>query len=109
MLNKLLESTLPPTRDQTAVRLEVTYEFHDGLPYFMMTSALVVEAEADILVVRNDEWLFRQAFSHSLRMDEGGQILTAPASQEITFDRNPALVGFFDDTSHDAFLTAVGL
>jgi metal-sulfur cluster biosynthetic enzyme len=94
-----------PARDQTAVRLEVTYEFYDGLPYFMMTSALIVEAEADILVVRNDEWLFRQAFSHSLRMDEGGQILTAPAAQEITFDRNPALVGFFDDTNHDAFVS----
>ena len=92
-----------PARDQTAVRLDVTYEFYDGLPYFVMTSALVVEEEADILVVRNDEWLFRQAFSHSLRMDPGGQILTAPAAEEVSFDRNPALVGFFDDKSNDAF------
>ena len=92
-----------PARDQTAVRLDVTYEFYAGLPYFVMTSALVVEEEADILVVRNDEWLFRQAFSHSLRMDSGGQILTAPAAEEVSFDRNPALVGFFDDKSNDAF------
>ena len=94
-----------PARDQTAVRLEVTYEFYDGLPYFVMTSALVVEEEADVLVVRNDEWLFRQAFSHSLRMDEGGQILTAPAGEEVSFERNPALVGFFDENSHDAFVS----
>jgi metal-sulfur cluster biosynthetic enzyme len=94
-----------PARDQQAVRLEVTYVFYDGLPYFSMRSALTVEQEADILVVRNDEWLFRQAFSHSLHMDEGGNIIATPANQMVSFDRNPAIVGFCDETKQDAFVS----
>lgn len=94
-----------PARAQTAVRLEVTYVFYSGLPYFHMESLLAVEAEADILVVRNDEWLFRQAFSHCLRMDEAGSILTAPAAQNQSFDHNPAAVGFYDETRGDAFVS----
>jgi hypothetical protein len=94
-----------PARDQSAVRLDVTYVFYNELPYFTMTSALTVEEEADILVVRNDEWLFRQAFSHSLHMYEGGDIIRTPAGENLSFDRNPAVVGFVDDTTTDAFVS----
>ena len=94
-----------PARDQTAVRLDVTYVFYNELPYFTMTSALTVEEEADILVVRNDEWLFRQAFSHSLHMYEGGDIRRTPAGENLSFDGNPAMVGFVDDTTRDAFVS----
>ena len=94
-----------PARDQTAVRLEVTYEFFDGLPWFLMSSSLHVEEEADILVVRNDEWLFRQAFSHSLVMDAGGPIRTAPADGDVSVETNPAVVGFFDEDNGDAFVS----
>ena len=92
-----------PARAQQAVRLEVTYAFYRGLPYFTMESRLRVEAEADVLVVRNDEWLFRQAFTHSLRMAEGEEIMEAPADEAVSFEQNPALVGFFNEGSGDAF------
>lgn len=92
-----------PARGQNVVKLGVTYEFYDGLPYFSMSSALEVEEEADILVVRNDEWLFRQAFSHTLRMNEAEDIVTGPAVEDVSFNHNPALVGFFDEESNDAF------
>jgi metal-sulfur cluster biosynthetic enzyme len=94
-----------PARDQTAVCLDVTYVFYNELPYFTMTSALTVEQEADILVVRNDEWLFRQSFSHSLRMDVGGAIIRAPAAENVSFSSNPAVVGFVDETKGDAFVS----
>lgn len=94
-----------PARDQTAVRLDVTYTFYDALPYFTMTSALTVEAEADILVVRNDEWLFRQAFSHAVHMHAGGDLVRTPAADNVRFKANPLVVGFVDDTSRDAFVS----
>jgi metal-sulfur cluster biosynthetic enzyme len=92
-----------PARDQSVVQLDVTYIFYNGLPYFTMESRLTVEQETDILVVRNDEWLFAQAFTHSLRMQEGGEIEKAPAATEVTFTENPALVGFFHEQTGDAF------
>jgi hypothetical protein len=94
-----------PARDQTAVCLDVTYVFYNELPYFTMTSALTVEQEADILVVRNDEWLFRQSFSHSLHRDVGGAIIRTPAAENVSFSGNPALVGFVDETKGDAFVS----
>lgn len=98
-----------PARDQTAVRLDVTYTFYDALPYFTMTSSLTVEQEADILVVRNDEWLFRQAFSHAVHMHADGAMaqtmIQTPAADNMSFERNPAIVGFVDETSRDAFVT----
>ena len=92
-----------PARAQTAVRLEVTYTFYRELPYFTMESRLYVEEEADILVVRNDEWLFRQAFTHVLWMMDGGQVEMAPAAEGTSFEQNPALVGFFNADNKDVF------
>ena len=92
-----------PARDQAVVQLDVTYIFYKDLPYFTMESRLQVEAATDILVVRNDEWLFRQAFTHSLWMAENGAIEENLAAKEVTFLENPALVGFTNTTSGDAF------
>ena len=93
-----------PARAQTAVRLEVTYNFYQGLPYFTMESRLDVEQEADVLVVRNDEWLFRQAFTHALWMMEAGPVEQRPAmGDEISFAQNPALVGFYNEDNKDVF------
>ena len=66
-------------------------------------SRLNVEGEVDILVVRNDEWLFRQAFTHSLSMMEGGEIVEVPAEENVSFEQHPALVGFFHQDNKDAF------
>ena len=92
-----------PARAQEAVRLEVTYTFYNGLPYFAMESRLDVQQEADILVVRNDEWLFRAAFTHSLWMMEGGELVETPADQAVSLTQNPALVGFYHRDLGDGF------
>ncbi len=94
-----------PARPQEAVRLDVTYTFYKGLPYFVMESRLDVKEEADILVVRNDEWLFRQAFSHSLIIMEGGETREIPAAEGVSFEQHPALVGFFNQETKEAFVS----
>ena len=58
-----------------------------------MESRLGVEEEVDINVIRNDEWLFRKAFSHTVSMMDGGEI-SVDGADGPSFDENPALVGF---------------
>ena len=94
-----------PARAQQVVRLDVTYCFYQGLPYFVMESRVDVEDEADIGVVRNDEWLFRQAFTHAFSMVEGDAIAAGPADQQASFAKNPALLGFYNENNRDAFAT----
>ena len=91
-----------PALPQTAVAIEVTYTFYSGLPYFTMESRLDVEEEVDINVIRNDEWLFRKAFSHTVSMMDGGEI-SVDGADGPSFDENPALVGFVQEDNGDAF------
>ena len=92
-------SSIYPALPQTAVMIEVTYTFYDGLPYFTMESRLHVEKEVDIRVVRNDEWVIPRVFTRAIWMADGEEIMTAASFKE---NRNPALVGFFDEASEDA-------
>ena len=91
-----------PALAQTAVSIEVTYVFYSGLPYFTMETRLDVEEEVDVKVVRFDQWLFDHAFTHTLSMLEGEEVQTAPRSMHFG-DRNPALLGFCDEPTGDAF------
>jgi len=91
-----------PALPQTAVTIEVTYTFYSGLPYFTMESHLDVEEEVDINVIRNDEWLFRKAFSHTVSMMDGGEI-AVDSENGPSFEQNPALVGFVQESDGDAF------
>ena len=91
-----------PALPQTAASIEVTYVFYSGLPYFTMETRLDVEEEVDVRVVRFDQWLFDRAFTHTLSMLEGEGVQTSPEAKHFG-DRNPALLGFFDEPSGDAF------
>ncbi len=95
-------SPIYPALPQTAVAIEVIYAFYSGLPYVTMESRLDVEEEVDIAVVRNDEWLFDDAFTHTLSMIEGGEIEVSTEGQFFE-QNNPALVGFFNERGKDAF------
>lgn len=97
-----------PALPQTAVMIEVTYIFYSGLPYFTVESRVNVEEEVDIQAVRNDEWLFLEpTFTHVISMMEGGpvEISQAEGSQAewISFEQNPALVGFYNKSNGDGF------
>ena len=91
-----------PALPQSAVSIEVTYVFYSGLPYFTMATRLDVEQEVDIEVVRFDQWLFDNAFTHALSMVEGGDV---EISEEAFWfaQSNPALLGFVNEHLKDAF------
>jgi metal-sulfur cluster biosynthetic enzyme len=91
-----------PALPQTAVSIEVTYVFYSGLPYFTMESRLDVEKEVDIEVVRYDQWLFDNAFTHALYMLEGEDVEISAEGMHFK-ESNPALLGFFNEHLKDAF------
>ena len=90
-----------PAIPQTAVSIEVTYIFYSGLPYFIMSTRFDVEEEVDVSTVRNDQWLLGGVFTHMHSMMEGGEVEDHP--EGTGFDQNPALVGFSNEDSKDAF------
>ena len=94
-------SPIYPALPQTAVTIEVTYFFYAGLPYIIMQSRLDVAEEVDMSVVRNDEWVFPHVFTHAISMMEGERVRTS--STGFRDNRNPALVGLFDEEDGDAF------
>jgi len=100
-------ATIYPALPQTAVMIEVTYIFYSGLPYFTMESRIKVEEEVDIKAITNDQWLF-PTFTHAIFMMEGGpveisQVEGSQAADWIRFEKNPALVGFYNKTTGDGF------
>ena len=92
-----------PALPQTAVSIEVVYTFYSGLPYFTMSTRFDVEEEVDISCVRNDQWLFGEAFTDTYSMMEDGELEVHHES--APFSANPALVGFFNEPSKDGFST----
>jgi metal-sulfur cluster biosynthetic enzyme len=94
-------SPIYPALPQTAVSIEVIYTFYSELPYFTMSTRFDVEEEIDISYVRNDQWLFGGAFTNMHSMMESEEVKQHSAA--TPFDQNPALVGFFNDNSKDAF------
>ncbi|MFA6473189.1 MAG: hypothetical protein WCU00_14255 [Candidatus Latescibacterota bacterium] len=90
-----------PALPQSAVMIEVTYFFYSGIPYIIMESHLNVEKEVDIKAVRNDEWLFAP-FSGIVMMMEGKSVET-PEKEAISFESDPALLGFFSKITGDGF------
>jgi len=99
-----------PALPQTAVMIEVTYVFYSDLPYFTIESHVNVEKEVDIQTVRNDEWLFIEpTFTHAISMMEGGPVEISPhegsQAEWISFEQNPALVGFYNRSNGDGFVS----
>jgi metal-sulfur cluster biosynthetic enzyme len=93
-----------PAFAQNNVSIEVTYVFYSGLPYFTIESRINVEKETDIRVIRNDQMTLLPVFTDMFSMMDGGEIISYPEkSGNVSFDKNPAVMGHYNRTNGDGF------
>ena len=96
-------SPLHPVFTPSRVHMDQTYRFYAGLPYFFKESRFDVVKDVDIEAMRDDEWVFSgYSFTDTLWFDAQGKLHQGevpPAQAENLWG-----VGFFNPTSHDAFI-----
>jgi metal-sulfur cluster biosynthetic enzyme len=96
-------SPLHPVFTPSRVHMDQTYRFYAGLPYFFKESRFDVVKDVDIEAMRDDEWVFSgYSFTDTLWFDAQGKLHQGdvpPSDAEKLWG-----VGFFNRTSHDAFL-----
>jgi len=96
-------SPLHPLFTPSRVHMDQTYRFYAGLPYFFKESRFDVVKDVNVEAMRDDEWVFSgYSFTDTLWFDAQGKLNqgTVPPPQV----ENLWGVGFFNPTSHDAFL-----
>ena len=83
--------------------MDQTYRFYAGLPYFFKESRFDVVKDVDIEAMRDDEWVFSgYSFTDTLWFDAQGKLHQGNPSGAQA--ENLWGVGFFNRTSHDAFV-----
>ena len=96
-------SPLHPLFTPSRVHMDQTYRFYAGLPYFFKESRFDVVKDVNIEAMRDDEWVFSgYSFTDTVWFDSQGKLHQGdpPAAQAD----NLWGVGFFNGTSHDAFI-----
>jgi metal-sulfur cluster biosynthetic enzyme len=96
-------SPLHPVFTPSRIHMDQTYRFYAGLPYFFKESRFDVVKDVDIEAMRDDEWVFSgYSFTDTLWIDVQGKVHHGdPGPMEA---KNLWGVGFFNRTSHDAFI-----
>jgi metal-sulfur cluster biosynthetic enzyme len=96
-------SPLHPVFTPSRIHMDQTYRFYAGLPYFFKESRFDVVKDVDIEAMRDDEWVFSgYSFTDTLWIDAQGKLHQGevpPGQAENLWG-----VGFFNRTSHDAFV-----
>lgn len=96
-------SPLHPVFTPSRVHMDQTYRFYAGLPYFFKESRFDVVKDVDIEAMRDDEWVFSgYSFTDTLWFDAQGKLHEGAVPPEQ--GKNLWGVGFFNRTSHDAFI-----
>jgi hypothetical protein len=77
-------------QDYPEIRLEATYEFLDGVPYFLFSSVMEIEKPLEIYWLRNQEMTMDAFFTHVAWPDEDGKpVLTAFENRQRFLDGQP--------------------
>jgi metal-sulfur cluster biosynthetic enzyme len=96
-------SPLHPLFTPSRVHMDQTYVFYAGLPYFLKEGHIDVVKDVAIAAMRDDEWVFSgYSFTDMVWIDHQGKLhegSVPPASAKNLWG-----VGFFNRTSHDAFI-----
>ena len=72
--------------DYPEIKLNATYEFYAGMPYFLFTSEILVEKDIELYLLRNDEMTLDSLFTHVIYKNPSKKEEEKPLYEKSTFN-----------------------